>query len=86
MKLLKKLITRKKPPNQEKPLPKRIKELHDQLVSNVNNIKKYKILKDYSGTYIENELKKGEMMVDPIFRVFEAAKPSRGRKLNIDLS
>jgi|GEM_PF-3184259 len=47
--------------------------------------RKYKILKDYSGTYIEKEMQKEERLTHPIFRVFVPAKPSRDRKLNINL-
>jgi hypothetical protein len=45
---------------------------------------RYKILKDYRGTYIEKIILAEESMISPIFRVFEPAKPSRDRKLNID--
>ena len=45
----------------------------------------YKILKDFSGTYIEKEMQKEEKMLHPIFRIFIPVKPSRDRKLNINL-
>lgn len=45
---------------------------------------KYMILRNYYGTYIHENLKNEEKMQSAIFRVFEAAKPSSGRKLNVD--
>ncbi len=47
--------------------------------------KKYKLIKTFEGTYMAEQMKKEENLSEPIFRVFEAAKPSRGRKWNIDL-
>jgi len=58
-----------------------IQKKHDQLIAGA---KKYYVLKDYSGTYIEKQMIKEEKMIYPIFRVFEAARPEKNRKLNID--
>ncbi|MGO9122194.1 MAG: radical SAM protein [Desulfomonilaceae bacterium] len=44
----------------------------------------YAIIKDFAGTYIGRQMEKEERMVSPIFRVFEAAKPERSRKVNVD--
>jgi uncharacterized Fe-S cluster-containing radical SAM superfamily protein len=59
---------------------------HDRLVTQEPNdtVRRYKILKDYRDTYMEKQVSAEEKMVYPIFRVFEAAKPERDRKLNID--
>jgi uncharacterized Fe-S cluster-containing radical SAM superfamily protein len=62
-----------------------IQEQHRRLVVAGSNPQKYRILKDFSRTYIEEQLKKEEKMISPIFRVFECVKPDKGRKLNIDL-
>ncbi len=62
-----------------------VKCSHDLLViKTANRPNSYRILKDYSGTYIQKQMESEERMIDPIFRVFEAAKPERGRKLNVN--
>jgi uncharacterized Fe-S cluster-containing radical SAM superfamily protein len=61
-----------------------IEEYRKHLIVTDGGKKQYKIIKDFKGTYIEKEMAKEEKMVSPIFRVFDAAKPERGRKLNID--
>ena len=66
-------------------IQKTIQNCHDRLVVKHScDERLYKILRDYQGTYIEEVMKSEERMVYPIFRVFESAKPSRNRKLNID--
>jgi uncharacterized Fe-S cluster-containing radical SAM superfamily protein len=63
-----------------------IKRDHRSLIEGTTKTrqKRYWILKDYRGTYIEKVVTTEEQMAFPIFRVFEAAKPDRDRKLNID--
>jgi uncharacterized Fe-S cluster-containing radical SAM superfamily protein len=66
-------------------IAERIKHYHDLLVKKTENSpNRYLILRDYSGTYIQKQMESEERMVDPIFRVFDAVKPERGRKLNVN--
>lgn len=62
----------------------KLKKLHDKLVIPTKNGKSYQILKDFSGTPIEEQMKKEEKLSNPMFRVFIPVKPSSNRKLNID--
>lgn len=69
----------------EKLFANTIKKYHDSLVnvtSSGENI--YKILSDYRDTYIQKQIESEERMINSIFRVFEAVKPERRRKLNIN--
>ena len=48
------------------------------------SLNRYKIINSFEDTYIAEEMKKEELMRSSIFRIFEAAKPHKYRKLNID--
>jgi len=68
-------------------IAKEVKGAHDALIGervDEEGNTTYKILKDYSGTYIEKQMQKEEKMIYPIFRVFLPVKPESHRKLNID--
>ena len=55
-------------------------DLHNHLWVEKDDKILYRILKDYSGTYIDEVLKKEERLIEPFFRVFEPAKPNKNRK------
>jgi uncharacterized Fe-S cluster-containing radical SAM superfamily protein len=65
-------------------IDKMVHKAHMELIKTKSS-GKYKILKDFSGTYIEKDMQKEEKMLYPIFRIFIPVKPSRDRKLNINL-
>ncbi len=69
-------------------IPEIIQNQHDRLVvkSEDDESIKYKIISSFHGTYIAKQMEAEETMQFPIFRVFEAAKPEKARKLNIDPS
>lgn len=61
-----------------------VKDLSNKLYTQINNVKLYKILSDFKGTYIEKQMQREESIVDPIFRVFVPFKPERQRNININ--
>lgn len=62
-----------------------IKKFNQELTISDKGTNKYRIIKDFSGTYIQKQIEREENMLDPIFRVFQPAKPSSNRKLNVNI-